>query len=75
MRKFVRKRNDLTLNIIISRKCARITLISSNSCNLRINCRINLCNFKISLSTIKMKIEHFRASEITCLTQLKMRDD
>ena len=75
MRKFVSKRNDLILNMIILRKCARITLISSNSCDFRINYRINLRNFKINLSTIKTKIKHFRANEITRSTQLKMRDN
>ena len=74
-KKFVRKRHNLTLNMIISRKCARITLISSNSCDFCINCWINLRNFKISLLTIKMKIKNFRASEITRLTQLKMQND
>ena len=75
MKKFVRKRNDLTLNMIISRKCAKITLISNSSYDLRINCWINFRNFKISFSTIKMKIKHFRANEIIRLTQLKMRDN
>ena len=74
-KKFVRKRNDLILNMIISRKCARITLISSSFCDLRINCRIHLRNLKISLLTIEMKIKHLRANEITRSAQLKMRDD
>ena len=72
MKKFVRKRNDLTLNMIISRKCAKIILILSNSCDFCINCRINLRNLKINFSTIEMKIKHFRANEIIRLMQLKM---
>ena len=36
---------------------------------------INFCNRKINLSTIEMKIKHFRASEIIRLMQLIMRDD
>ena len=75
MRKFVRKRNDLTLNMIILRKCAKVTLISSSSCDFCINCRINLHNFKISFSTIKIKIKHFRVSEIIRSAQLKMQND
>ena len=43
----------------------KITLISSSSCDLYINCRINFRNFKINLSTIKIKIKYFRANEIT----------
>ena len=74
-KKFVKKRNNLTLNMIISRKCARITLISNNSCDFCISYWINFRNFKISLLTIKMKIKHFRANEITRSAQLKMRDD
>ena len=75
MRKFVRKRNDLILNMIISRKCARTILISSKSCDFRINCRINSCNLKTNFSTIEMKIKHLRASEIIRSTQLKMRNN
>ena len=57
------------------RKCAKITLISSSFCDFRINYRINLRNFKISFSTIEMKIKHFRASEAIRSMQLIMRGD
>ena len=75
MKKFVKKRNNLIQNIIILRKCAKIILILNGFCDFYINYRINLHNFKINLSTIKMKIKHFRANEIICLIQLIMRDD
>ena len=75
MKKFVRKRSDLIQSMIILRKCAKIILISSNFCDLCINYRINFRNFKISFSTIEMKIKHFHASETTYLMQLIMRDD
>ena len=74
-KKFVRKRNDSILNIIISCKCVRIELISSSSCNCCMNYHINFHNFKISSSTIEIKVKHLRASEITCLIQLIMRDN
>ena len=61
--------------MIILRKCAKITLISNNFCDFCINYRINLRNFKISFSTIKMKIKYFHASEIIRLMQLIMRDN
>ena len=61
--------------MIILRKCARITLISSNSCDFCINCRINFRNLKINFSTIEMKIKHLRANEIIRSAQLKMRND
>ena len=61
--------------MIILRKCAKIILILNNFYDLCINYRINLRNFKINLSTIKMKIKHFRANEIIRLIQLIMRDD
>ena len=61
--------------MITLRKCAKITLISSNFCDLRINYRINLRNFKINLLTIEIKIKHFHANEIIRLMQLIMRDD
>ena len=61
--------------MIILRKCAKIILISSNFCDLRINYRINFRNFKINLSTIEIKIKHFRVNEILHLMQLIMRDD
>ena len=67
MRKFVRKRDDLIQNMIILYKCAKITLILNNFYNFRINYRINFRNFKINLSTIKMKIKHFCANEIIYL--------
>ena len=75
MKKFVKKRNDSTLNIIISRKCTRITLILNRSYDRRINCRINFCNRKSNCLTIEIKIKYFRTNEITCLIQLIMRDD
>ena len=61
--------------MITLRKCAKITLISNNFCDLCINYRINFRNLKINFSTIKMKIKHFRASETIHLMQLIMRDD
>ena len=61
--------------MIILRKCAKITLISNNFYNLRINYRVNFHNFKINLLTIEMKIKHFRANETIHLMQLIMRDD
>ena len=75
MKRFVKKRNNLILNMIISCKCARITLILNNFYNYCINCRINLRNRKINCLTIKMKIKYFRINEITRLMQLMMRDD
>ena len=75
MKKFVKKRSDLIQNIIILRKCAKITLISSNFCDFRINYRINFRNFKVNFSTIEMKIKHFRANETIHLMQLIMRND
>ena len=59
----------------ILRKCAKITLILNNFCDFRINYRINLRNFKISLSMIEMKIKHFCTNEIIHLMQLIMRND
>ena len=64
MKRFVKKRNDLILSIIISHKCAKITLISNRFYNCYINCRINFRNRKINYSKIEMKIKYFRASEI-----------
>ena len=61
--------------MIILRKCAKIILILNNFCDFRINYQINLRNFKVSFSTIKIKIKHFRANEIIRLMQLIMRDD
>ena len=75
MKKFVRKRNDLIQSIITLRKCAKIILISNNFCDLCINYRINLRNFKINFPTIEMKIKHFRANETIHSMQLIMRDD
>ena len=75
MKKFVKKRSDLIQNIIILRKCAKITLISSNFCDFRINYRINFRNFKVNLSTIEIKIKHFRANKTIRSMQLIMRDD
>ena len=75
MKRFVRKRSDLIQNIIILRECAKITLILNKFYNFRINCRINLRNLKVNFSIIKMKIKHFRASEIIRSMQLIMRDD
>ena len=75
MKSFVRKYNNLTINMIILRKCARIILISSNFCSRHINYRINLCNRKINRSTIEMKIKHFCVNEIIRLIQLIMRDN
>ena len=75
MKKFAKKRSDLIQNMITLYKCAKITLISNNFCDFRINYRINLRNLKINLSTIEIKIKHFRASEIIHLMQLIMRGD
>ena len=75
MKKFIKKRSDLIQNMITLHKCAKITLILSNFCDFRINYRINLRNFKISFSTIEMKIKHFYANEIIRLMQLIMRSD
>ena len=75
MKRFVKKRNDLIQNMIILRKCAKITLISSSFCDLRINYRINLRNFKVNFSTIEIKIKHLRASETIRSIQLIMRGD
>ena len=61
--------------MIILRKCAKTILILNNFCDFCINYRINFCNFKISFSTIEMKIKYFRVNEIICLMQLIMRDD
>ena len=61
--------------MIILRKCAKIILISSSFCDLCINYRINLRNLKVSLSTIEIKIKHFRASETIRSMQLIMRSD
>ena len=61
--------------MIILRKCAKITLILNNFCDLCINYRINLCNFKINFLTIEMKIKHFRANKIIRSMQLIMQDD
>ena len=75
MKKFVRKRSDLIQNMITLYKCAKIILILNNFYNFCINYRINLRNLKVSLSIIKIKIKHFRASEIIRSMQLIMRDD
>ena len=75
MKRFVRKHNDLIQNIIILRKCAKIILILNNFCDLRINYRINLRNFKVNFLTIEMKIKHFRVSETIRSMQLIIRDD
>ena len=61
--------------MIILRKCAKTTLILNNFCDFRINYRINLRNLKVNLSTIEMKIKHFRANETTRSMQLIMRGD
>ena len=75
MKRFIKKRSDLIQSMTILRKCAKIILILNNFCDLCINYRINLRNFKINLSTIKMKIKHFRVSEIIRSTQLIMRNN
>ena len=75
MKRFVKKRNDLIQSIITLRKCAKIILILSNFCDLRINYWINLRNLKINLSTIEMKIKHFRANEIIRSMQLIIRNN
>ena len=75
MKRFVKKRSDLIQNMIILRKCAKITLISNNFCDFRINYQINFRNFKINFSMIEMKIKHFRANEAIRSMQLIMRDD
>ena len=75
MKKFVKKRNDLIQSMIILRKCAKIILISNNFCDFCINYWINLRNFKVSFSTIEIKIKHFRVNETIRLMQLIMRDD
>ena len=75
MKKFVKKRNHSTLNIIISRKWARISFILNSFCDCCVNYWINFRNRKINCSTIEIKVKHFRANEIICLKQLMIRDD
>ena len=69
-KKFIKKRNDLILNMIILCRYAKIMLVLNNSCNRCINCWINLCNCKINRSTIEIKIKYFRTNEIIRLIQL-----
>ena len=62
--KIRQKAHRLIQNMIILHKRAKIILISNNFCDLRINYRINLHNFKINFSTIEIKIKYFRVNEI-----------
>ena len=75
MKRFVKKRNDLTLNMIISRRCTRIILILNNFCDCCIDCQIHFRNRRINRSMIKIKIKHRCANEIIYLIELIIRDN